>query len=169
MGIALLSTVTGVLALSSQALADRGGDQDETTVAEVIDRAVAAGVGPEKLPDVAVRLTISPDGVPEGDIDGVSIADVQDAALLAKQDGISGRTILERQRQHERIMKVAEVAQKHESTFAGYDIDGPTGWIGFVGEVPADVRTRLEATYGELPSRCSSSEYAVAYADVRIR
>lgn len=109
-------------------------------LAHAIDRAVRTGQPVASQPELAAVVTVDANGVPQGSIDGYSIAEVQDLVAVAKQYKKDGAEVVA-QAEHERAyLPVYKEAMRSDS-FAGGELghDGGESWIGFQGEAPAQL------------------------------
>lgn len=135
------------LALAGGVAVARPTQAPPSTVAtRAIDWAVETGEPVETHPEVAPLITVSGDDVPQGTVDGLSIAELQDLTAVAEQYDQSGHEVVaEATREREYIALYQEASRS--DTFAGGVLgrDGDQTWVGFTGEAPTDFETRAQA------------------------
>lgn len=132
-------TAVALCVIGGQASARDEGDA-VSSVGQIIDTAVRTGQPVESQPEVAANVTVDVNGVPQGSVDGMSIAEIQDLVAVARQYKKSGSEVIA-QAEHERAyIPVYETAMESDS-FAGGEMafDGTKSWVGLTGRAPASV------------------------------
>ena len=77
-------TAVALCVIGGQASARDEGDA-VSSVGQIIDTAVRTGQPVESQPEVAANVTVDVNGVPQGSVDGMSIAEIQDLVAVARQ------------------------------------------------------------------------------------
>lgn len=110
-----------------------------STVAEVIDAALAGNVDLIEVPEVAAVVSVDSEGIVTGSIAGTSFAEVEDMLRFARSRGQSGGELVALDAVHRAQVEVVSMAQAHREAFAGYWLSQKSAWIGFTRDPPKGV------------------------------
>lgn len=111
-----------------------------TVATRAIDWAVETGKPVETHPEVAPSVTVVGDDVPEGTVDGFSVAELQDLTAAAEQFDETGAEVVAQAHRERGYLPVYEESSRSDG-FAWGELgyDGGPSWIGFSGQAPPEV------------------------------
>lgn len=139
--------VAGVIAAAGAgwAVARDSGPEPTSVAARAIDWAVETGEPVESHPEIVPLLRDAGDDVPEGAVDGLSIAELQDLTTVAEQLDQSGAEVIAGATREREYIAVYTEASRSDS-FAGGVLGhgGDETWVGFTGDAPSGIKARAD-------------------------